>query len=102
MTQSSAESRALLIKKHFDKAAARGTTPEEAQAFNEKAMALMLQWGIEDAMIAAADDGRDEKIIRENVLSDAPKSYSYEMTTIGVEVAMAMHCRGFFQRHRDG
>lgn len=52
---------AALLAKAEDPAA----TPEEAQTYSEKAEALMVKWGVSDAMAAAARGGsvRAEKIV---------------------------------------
>lgn len=88
------QGRALLIKKLLHKAEAKGTTPEERDAFNAKATELMLRWGIEEAMIADADRVKIESIIRKQVKTNAPKSYQHEVVSIGIQVAKAFNCRG--------
>lgn len=101
MTQDT-EARALLIKKLLNKAEANGTTPEERESLNEKAVALMLKWGVDDALLDATKIGATaEKIIQMLIRGDAPKSYSYEFALIGIVCAEAMNCRGFYQRQRD-
>ena len=49
MTQST-DDRAALIAKLFAKAEAKGASESERDAYNEKATALMIKWGIEDAI----------------------------------------------------
>lgn len=93
------EGRVALIQKLLTKASAAGTTPAEREAFSQKATQLMLQWGIEDAMIdAAAGNTRTENIIVKQFRVDAPKTYSYEFTTIGIQVAHGLGCKGFLYR----
>jgi hypothetical protein len=101
MTQS-AEDRALLIKKLLNKAEARGTTEAEADAFTAKATALMIQWGIDDALVHDADRVKVEQIIRVEILFTVPKSYSYEYAGITIGVANAMGCRGLFMKKGTG
>lgn len=101
-TPSDSEARALLIKKLLHKAEAAGTTPEERDAFNAKAAQLMIQWGIDEALIQSADRVKIEQIVQKIFASDAPKSYSFEYALIGVEVANELGCRGLLQKMRDG
>lgn len=97
------EDRAALIKKLLHKAEAQGTTQAERDTFNAKAAELMIKWGVDDAMVASADRLIVEKIVRlVIVLPDVPKSYSFEVTSIGVQVAEVLSCRGLFQRMADG
>lgn len=101
MTTPDMEARALLIKKLLNKAEAAGATDQERDAYNAKATQLMLQWSIDEAMITDADRLIIEKIIKVTFQSDAPKSYSHEVTSIGIEVAKAFNCRGFLQKSWD-
>jgi hypothetical protein len=96
------EARALLIKKLLNKAEARGVTDAERDAYNAKATALMIQWGIEEAMLIDADRTTTEKIVQRVFTTDAPKSYSFEMSKIGVQIANALGCQGLMQKQRDG
>lgn len=56
-----AEKIALLLRK----AEAKGTTPEEAEAYSQKAERLMIKWGISEAVArkAAGEDVPREKVI---------------------------------------
>lgn len=102
MTAPDTEARALLIKKLLAKAEAKGTTPEERDSFNAKATQLMLQWGIEEALLAGVDPTKIEKIVTKKIkLADVPKAYVYEYVSIGVNVAEVLGCRGFFQSTYD-
>lgn len=97
------EGRALLIKKLLNKAEAAGTTEAEREAFTAKALKLMLQWGIEDAMLTDADRLAEERIVRREFATDVPKAYSFEYACIGVQVATALGCRGILHaRYADG
>lgn len=96
------DGRALTIKKLLNKAESSGVTPAERDAFNAKATELMLKWGIEEAMLADADRAKVENIIQCHFQTDVPKSYSYETTCIGIEVAEALGCRGLLQKMRNG
>jgi hypothetical protein len=96
------EARALLIKKLLNKAESKGVTEQERDAFNAKATALMLQWGIEDAQLAVVGHVVVERIVEHEVVSTSPKSYSYEMTVIGCVIAEQFNCRGFLRKKLDG
>jgi len=96
------DSRAITIKKLLNKAESRGVTDAERDAFNAKATELMLKWGIEEAALADADRAQVENIIQKIFQTNAPKSYSYETTCIGIEVAKAFNCRGLLQRTSSG
>lgn len=87
------EDRALLIKKLLRKAEAVGTTPEEAAAFTAKAEALMIKWGVEEAMLQDADRTQREQIVKRIFVPDCPKTYSHEFTMIGVAIADAFGVR---------
>jgi hypothetical protein len=96
------DSRAITIKKLLNKAESRGVTDAERDAFNAKATELMLKWGIEEATLADADRAKIENIVQRVFQTDVPKSYSYEATCIGVEVAKAFNCRGILQHTSSG
>jgi hypothetical protein len=99
MTQSH-EDRVERIKKLLA-LAERGATEEERDAFNAKATALMVQWGIEDAMLNTADKA-DEKITTRLFRVDVPKAYSYEYAKIGIQIANALGAQGLYQKKADG
>ena len=65
-------------------------TPEEAQAYTAKAVELMARHGIDDAILAAADPGRDE-IGAQQVAMDDP--YSAGKARLLAWVASALRCR---------
>jgi len=102
MTAPDPAARAALIKKLLNKAEAKGTSPEERDAYNAKATTLMVQWSIDDATLAGVDATKIEKIVSRRVrLGDVPKAYAYEYVSIGVWVADALGCRGFYQATAD-
>lgn len=99
MTQST-EDRAAKIKKLLAKA--EGTTNEaERDTYNAKATELMIQWGIEEAMLSG-DDRPADQIVQREFRTDVPKSYSFEYAKIGIQVANALGAKGLFQRKADG
>jgi Protein of unknown function (DUF2786) len=65
-------------------------TPEEARAYTAKAVELMARHGIDDALLAAADPGRDE-IGAQQVAMDDP--YSAGKARLLAWVASALRCR---------
>lgn len=65
-------------------------TPEEAQAYTAKAVELMARHGIDDALLAAADPGRDE-IGAQQIAMDDP--YSAGKARLLAWVGSALHCR---------
>ncbi len=91
------ENKIDLIRKLLAKA--EGTSNEEERdAYNAKATNLMLQYGIEDAMLTAANAERakTEQIISKTiVLQDVPKSYSYEYAALVIRIARALGMQGF-------
>jgi len=96
------EGRLLLIKKLLNKAEAKGTTPEERDAFSAKATKLILQWGIDVALLADADRTKKEQVTQRIVVADAPKTYSYEYAVIVVRVAEGLGCRGILTKVHNG
>jgi hypothetical protein len=101
-TPTDQDARAALIKKLLNKAEAKGATDAERDTYNAKATELMVQWSINDAMLAGADATKVEKIVTRRVrLADVPKAYAYEYVSIGVWVADALGCRGFYQHTHD-
>lgn len=101
-TPSDSVTRAALIKKLLNKAEARGTTEAEREAFNAKATALMIQWGVDEALVQDADRAKIENIVQRHYETDVPKVYSFEYALIGVEVANQLGCRGLLQRMANG
>lgn len=96
----SPEDRAILIKKLLNKAEAKGTTAEERDTYNAKATKLMIQWGIEEAMLRDANRSHQEQIIQRIFYTDAPASYAHEMCQIGARVAEALGCQAIFHKIR--
>jgi hypothetical protein len=100
MTQSH-ETRVERIKKLLA-LAERGATEEERDAFNAKATALMVQWGIEDAMLNNQPQTGNESITTRLFRVDVPKAYSYEYAKIGIQIANALGAKGLYQKKADG
>ncbi|MDT7617781.1 MAG: hypothetical protein QOG20_1830 [Pseudonocardiales bacterium] len=68
----------------------RAATPDEAQAYTAKAVELMARHGIDDALLAAADPGRDE-IGAQQIAMDDP--YSAGKARLLAWTASALRCR---------
>lgn len=95
------DDRISLIRKLLAKAAG-AATPEEADAFNAKATALMLKYAIDEALVAPQDRTiRDDIVQRTIVIGDIPKAYSHEFATIGCRVAEKLSCRGLVTKSYD-
>ena len=101
MTEPSA--RAETIMKLLAKAEANGTTPAEREALSAKAAELMIKWGIEEAMLTAANADRlkTEAIVKREIATDVPKSFSHEYAVIGCYVADALGTKGLLQSYRS-
>jgi len=74
-------------------------TPEEAQTYTAKAVELMARHGIDSALLAAADPGRDE-IGAHRLEMDGP--YSAGKARLVVWTASALRCRGVLHEAGGG
>ena len=94
--------RAKLIRKILTKAEDPACTPAEREALNAKASELIIKWGIDDAMLTAANADRlqTESIITVILENDAPKSYAHEMAIVGYHVAEVLGCRAIIWSQR--
>lgn len=73
-------------------AQAAGTDNEnEAQAFNDRAMQLMAQYGIDDAMLAAVEGGRVEQFGQSEIRMHNP--YSKQKSRLLNAVGNALNCK---------
>ncbi|RJQ79957.1 DUF2786 domain-containing protein [Pseudonocardiaceae bacterium YIM PH 21723] len=76
------------------------STESEAEAFNERAQALMAEYGIDEAMLA--ETGQVEDHIAETQIF-VPPPYSVEKVNLLCAVGRAYRCRSKYQRHyQDG
>lgn len=76
-----------------------GVTEGEREAAQQKAAALMIAWGIEDAMLHQHDRVGTEPIVTVIVTPGCPKIYSREFSAIGVYVARSFNCMGIFDQY---
>ena len=81
------------IRKLLAKAEAAGVTPGEAEALNGKAAELMARYGIDRAMLAAAEPGTD-KIT--DVWLDMDQPYARDKVTLCISLARALRCTGLY------
>lgn len=77
----------------------RAATPEEAQTYTAKAVELMARHGIDEALLAAADPGRDE-IGSQHVPMDDP--YSAGKARLLAWVSSALRCRALLHEAWGG
>lgn len=96
MTQATNDAKLELIRKLLVKAEANGTTPEEREALSEKAGALMIKYGIDEAIARATMTGevRIENVVQRLIHCDVPKSYSHEFAVLGCRIAENFSVKG--------
>lgn len=99
MTQSNddrvAKIRALLAK------AERTDNEHERDAYNAKAMDLMIQWSVDESQLNTAE-AKPDNIVTVIMDFDVPKSYSHEYTLIGIRAINALGAKGMFQPRGRG
>jgi uncharacterized protein DUF2786 len=78
------------VRKLLAKAEDPACTPAEAEAFTEKAAALIAKYGVDAALLAESDPTRDP--VGDRVL-DIPAPYATEKCTLLSEVAGELRCR---------
>lgn len=88
-----AKIRALLAK------AESTTFPEEAETYTNKAMALMVQYGIDDAMLAASGEKKEEIITR---VVEIRNPYSTNKIQLLHSVAQSQSCMSIALPDRSG
>ncbi|MDQ4006947.1 MAG: DUF2786 domain-containing protein [Actinomycetota bacterium] len=88
------------VRKLLAKAEDAAATPAEAETYNAKASALMAEYGIDRALLAAADP--DSDIVGDQVVMlDAP--YARDKATLLSGLAHALRCRSVLRtRYPDG
>jgi hypothetical protein len=88
------------VRKLLAKAEDAAATPAEAETYNAKASALMAEYGIDRALLAAADP--DSDIVGDRVVVlDAP--YARDKATLLSGLAHALRCRSVLRtRYPDG
>lgn len=87
------------VRKLLAKAEDPATTPEESETYTAKAAALIAQYGIDEALLAADDPGRDP--VGDLVVHlEAP--YATDKADLLATVAHHLRCRAVRRRERDG
>lgn len=81
--------------------AERTENEAEAAAFNEKATALMISWGIEEALVQAEGKETKDEIIRVDLETSSPLIYAQELVGLGCKVARTFGMRGFSGKRWD-
>ena len=77
------------IRKLLAQAEDPAATGAEAEAFNAKAAELMARHGVDAALLAAADPGRD---VVGDLSVDLLAPYAYEKASLGTAVARGLRC----------
>lgn len=92
MTQANPDvDRIAKIQKLLAMAENKGSTEAERESFQAKATSLMIQWGIDDAMLHANDRLKTEQITMRNFpMPGGPKYYSFELTLMYVRMAKVL------------
>lgn len=80
----------ILIRKLLAKAEDPAATPEEAETYTNKAMELLVKYGIDEALLAASGVKKDE-IISVRIHMDAP--YATDKCALLHRIAMPLRCR---------
>lgn len=99
MTESAEPSEQLLarVRKLLAKAEDPACTPAEAEAFTAKAAELIARYGVDQALLAAADPGRDP--IGDRIVSLDPP-YALDKAGLLVAVATVLRCRTVRRQER--
>lgn len=84
-----------LIRKLLTQAEDPAVTDAEAEAFTAKAMQLMAEYGIDEAMIAAAEK-RDSRVA--DLILDFRAPYARDKCSMAGSVAHALRCRPVVRR----
>jgi len=91
MTQSDQDSRLARVRKLLAKAEDTAVTPQEAEAYTAKAAELMASYGIDRAMLAAADPATD---VPGDLVVELSAPYARDKADLLWAVAAALRCRG--------
>jgi len=86
------------IRKLLAQAEDRAATPAEAEAFNAKAAELMARYGVDAALLAASDPGRE---VVGDLTVELLAPYAYEKGSLGAAVARGLRCSAVLRRTRQ-
>lgn len=89
------EAKLRKIRALLDRAAHENTPQAEAEAATAKAMELMAEYGISEAMVDAAGPRKDEIVTRRFGLS---RPYTYEKMTLLANLGYALRCQSMTTR----
>ena len=87
------------IRKLLAQAEDRAATTAEAEAFNAKATELMARYGVDAALLAASDPGRE---VVGDLTVELLAPYAYEKGSLGAAVARGLRCSAVLRRTRQG
>jgi hypothetical protein len=87
------------IRKLLAQAEDPAATEAEAEAFNAKAAELMARHGIDAALLAASDPGRE---VVGDLIVDLLAPYAYEKGCLGTAVARGFRCSAVLRTNRTG
>ena len=87
------------IRKLLAQAEDPAATAAEAEAFNTKAAELMARHGVDAALLAASDPGRD---VVGDLTVELLAPYAYEKGTLGAAVARGLRCSAVLRKRRGG
>lgn len=90
MTATAASSKKLETIRNLLAKAESTTFPDEAEALTAKAMELMVQYGIDDAMLAAAGKKKEEIV---SVTVEIRNPYSKNKAQLLYSIALSQNCR---------
>ena len=83
------------IRKLLAQAEDPAATEAEAEAFNAKAAELMARHGVDAALLAAADPGRD---VVGDLTIDLLAPYAYEKASLGTAIAGGLRCSAVLRK----
>ena len=86
------------IRKLLAQAEDRAATAAEAEAFTAKAAELMARHGVDAALLAAADPGRE---VVGDLTVELLAPYAYEKASLGAAVARGLRCSAVLRRTRS-
>ena len=86
------------IRKLLAQAEDPAATAAEAEAFNAKATELMARYGVDAALLAASDPGRE---VVGDLTVDLLAPYAHEKGSLGAAVARGLRCSAVLRKRRE-
>lgn len=93
------EDKLARIRKLLAQAEDPAATTAESEAFNAKAAELMARHGVDAALLAASDPGRE---VVGDLTVELLAPYAYEKASLGAAVARGLRCSAVLRRTRHG